>query len=106
MKNLSIIASILLLTSCATEKNIIPKEELLNWSSRNDTLFFKSSPAAVFTGFEMEIYKGEMTREICIEQINDDVPIDSIVLYVHTLHFNDRVQVVSTYGKDKTKNKR
>jgi hypothetical protein len=58
----------------------------------------------VFTGFEVELYKGDMTNELCLEQINDTmVSIDSIVLYVHTYQRNDKVQVVSMYAKNKIK---
>lgn len=103
MKKLFIIANILLLTSCAAEKNTLTQQELLQWTNRNDTLFYKGLPAAVFTGFELELYKGEVSQEICIEQISDEAPLDTIVYYVHTLHRNDKVQVISTYGRDKLK---
>ena len=89
--------------SCATERNTLNSEELTHWSNRNDTLFYNGIPAAVFTGYELELYKGDVTQEICIEQINDDAPLDSIVYYVHTLHHHDKVQVISTYGRDKLK---
>ena len=103
MKKLIISAFVLLVTGCATEKNILNQEQMSHWSNRNDTLFYNQIPAAVFVGYELEIYKGEVSQEICIEQINDEAPLDSIVYYVHTLHHNDKVQVVSTYGRDKLK---
>lgn len=106
MKNILIIASILLLTRCATEKNTLTPQELSRWTNRNDTLFYNGLPAAVFTGFELELYKGEVSQEICIEQISDEAPLDTIVYYVHTLHRNDKVQVISTYGRDKLKYKK
>ena len=92
--------------SCAIERNTLTAEELKHWSNHNDTLFYNGLPAAVFTGYELELYKGDVTQEICIEQINDEAPLDSIVYYVHTLHHHDKVQVVSTYGRDKLKYKK
>lgn len=106
MKNLIIPALCLLIIGCATEKNILTPEQMSHWSNRNDTLFYNKLPAAVFVGYELEIYKGEVSQEICIEQINDEAPLDSIVYYVHTLHHNDKVQVVSTYARDKQKYKK
>ena len=106
MKKIVMFAMCLLIASCAVEKNTLTPDELTHWSNRNDTLFYNGAPAAVFTGFELELYKGDVTQEICIEQINDEAPLDSIVYYVHTLHHNDKVQVVSTYGKDKLKYKK
>lgn len=103
MKKLIAFALVLLAVSCATERNTLNSEQMSHWSNRNDTLFYNRVPAAVFVGYELEIYKGEVSQEICIEQINDEAPLDSIVYYVHTLHHNDKVQVVSTYGKDKLK---
>ena len=103
MKHLITLAFIFLVASCAIEKNTLTSEELTHWTNRNDTLFYDGSPAAVFTGFELELYKGDLTQEICIEQINDEAPLDSIIFYVHTLHHNDKVQVISTYGRDKLK---
>ena len=103
MKKLFAFAFCLLLASCAVEKNTLTPQELSHWSNRNDTLFYNGKAAAVFTGFELELYKGDVTQEICIEQIDDEAPLDTIVYYVHTLHHHDKVQVVSTYAKDKLK---
>lgn len=103
MKKIMIFAICLLVVSCAVEKNTLTKDELTHWSNRNDTLFYNGIPAAVFTGYELELYKGEVSQEICIEQISDEAPLDTIIYYVHTLHRNDKVQVTSTYGRDKLK---
>ena len=104
MKRLVIFATALLITSCATRKNTLTSVELTICSSKYDTLYYKGQPTAVFTGYEVELYKGEMTRELCLEQLNDSIiEIDSILLYVHTIHHNDKVQVVSTYNKYKNK---
>ena len=104
MKRLFIFATALLIASCATRKNILSANELKKWSSKNDTLYYKGIATAVFTGYEVELYKGDMTRELCLEQINDTIiEIDSILLYVHTIHHNDKVQVISTYNKYRNK---
>ncbi len=93
-----------MVVGCATDKQILTSSELKNWSSQNDTLFYQQVPVAVFTGYEMELYKGDMTKELCLEQINDTIAsIDGIVLYVHTFHRDDKVQVVGTYGRNKAK---
>ena len=93
-----------ILSRCAIDKQILTSAELNRWCSHSDTLYYDHVPVAVFTGYEMELYKGDMIKELCLEQINDSiVPIDSIVLYVHTRHRNDKVQVMSTYSKNKAK---
>ena len=93
-----------ILSRCAIDKQILTSVELNRWCSHSDTLYYDHVPVAVFTGYEMELYKGDMIKELCLEQINDTiVPIDSIVLYVHTYHRNDKVQVVSMYAKNKAK---
>jgi hypothetical protein len=99
-----IFATALLMASCATRKNTLSAKELSKWSSKNDTLYYNGIASAAFTGYEVELYKGDMTRELCLEQINDTIiEIDSILLYVHTIHRNDKVQVISTYNKYRNK---
>jgi len=103
-KLLGLLLAIGMVGSCAVDKQILSSNELKRWCSHRDTLFYDHVPVAVFTGFEVELYKGDMTNELCLEQINDTmVSIDSIVLYVHTYHRNDKVQVVSMYAKNKIK---
>ncbi len=93
-----------MIASCAVDKQILSSSELKRWCSRKDTLYYDCVPVAVFTGYEMELYKGDITIELCIEQINDTlIPISSIVSYVHTFHRDDKVQVISTYSKNKIK---
>jgi len=104
MKNLIISVFVLLVTGCAIDRKMLSQDDLKKWESSRDTLYYRTVPVAVFTGYEMELYNGKMTKELCLEQINDTiVPIDSIVLYVHTIHREDKVQVVSTYSKNKQK---
>jgi len=103
-KLLGLLLAIGMVGSCAVDKQILSSSELKRWDSHRDTLFYDHVPVAVFTGFEMELYKGDMTKELCLEQINDTmVSIDSIVLYVHTFHREDKVQVIGTYSINKAK---
>lgn len=93
---------LLIVSSCASRKNLLAETELKNWKVVNDTLIYKNTPAAVFTHYEIELYHGKMDRELCLEQLNDSiVSIDNIIYYVHTLHHNDKVQVISTYRREK-----
>jgi hypothetical protein len=91
---------LLIMSSCATRKNLLTETEKKDWKVVNDTLMYKNTPTAVFTHYEIELYRGKMVRELCLEQLNDTVTtIDNIIYYVHTLHHNDKVQVISTYKK-------
>ena len=101
---LGVLLVIGVIASCAVDKQILSSSELKRWCSRKDTLYYDCVPVAVFTGYEMELYKGDMTIELCLEQINDTVvSIDSIVSYVHTFHRDDKVQVIGTYSRNKAK---
>lgn len=93
-----------MISSCAVDKQILSYSELNRWDSHRDTLFYDHVPVAVFTGYEIELYKGDMTMELCLEQINDTViSIDNIVSYVHTFHRDAKVQVLGTYSRNKAK---
>jgi hypothetical protein len=97
-----IIALVLSLTvgSCAVDKNILTKTEMKEWSNRNDTIFTKQSPIAVFTHYEVELYKGECTHELCLQQINDSIyDITDLIRYVHTIHPKDKVQIITMYSQ-------
>ena len=91
---------LLVMSSCVSRKNLLTETELKNWKVVSDTLLYKKTPAAVFTHYEIELYRGKMNRELCLEQLNDSVvSIDNIIYYVHTIHHNDKIQVISTYKK-------
>jgi hypothetical protein len=91
---------LLIMSSCITRKNLLTKNEIKNWKVVNDTLMYNNTPTAVFTHYEIELYRGKVVRELCLEQLNDTVTtIDNIIYYVHTLHHNDKVQVISTYKR-------
>ena len=93
---------LLIMSGCATIKNSLTETEIKNWKVSNDTLMYNNTPTAVFTHYEIELYRGKMVRELCLEQLNDTVAsIDDIIYYVHTIHHNDKVQVISTYKRNK-----
>lgn len=97
MKN--IILSILLLSGCATDRNILTDSEMNNWSNRNDTIFYKNDPVAFFTHYEIELYNGKTDRELCLSELKLDT-IDrgyDIIKYVHTKHPKNKVQFKPYY---------
>jgi hypothetical protein len=102
MKTLIILLAISIatfFTSCATDKNLLTNTEKIYWSNRNDTIFYKNAPVAVFTHYEVELFKGETTREICLSALEiDTVSLESeIIRYVHTKHPDDKVQFTPVY---------
>lgn len=106
MRKFLLIGAIVLgLYSCGTDKNLLTREELPNWSSRNDTIFYKNRGVAVFTHFEIELYRGKTDMEICLSAIDlDTMNIEyDIIRYVHTKHPKDKVQFKPVYEEYKHK---
>jgi len=100
-----VIAAILTLASCATDKNLLTSAEQFDWSNRNDTIFYRNEPVAVFTHYEVELYRGRTDREICLSALNiDTVNLEpEIIRYVHTKHPFDKVQFTPVYHEYKYK---
>ena len=100
-----VIAAILTLASCATDKNLLTSTEQFNWSNRNDTIFYRNAPVAVFTHYEVELYRGRTDREICLSALDiDTVNLEpEIIRYVHTKHPFDKVQFTPVYHEYKYK---
>jgi hypothetical protein len=96
---IAIALAILTLAGCATDKNLLTSVEKIDWSSRNDTIFYRNVPVAVFTHYEVELYKGETTREICLSALDiDTINLEpEIIRYVHTKHPYDKVQFTPIY---------
>ena len=94
-----LIVAILILSGCATDKNLLNNTELFDWSNRNDTIFYKNAPVAVFDHFEIELYRGRTDKEMCLNALNiDTVNLqDEIIRYVHTKHPFDKVQFTPVY---------
>ena len=67
-----LIVAILILSGCATDKNLLNNTELFDWSNRNDTIFYKNAPVAVFDHFEIELYRGRTDKEMCLNALNID----------------------------------
>ena len=108
MKTLAILfAIVLLLGSCAVDKNLLTEVESKNWSNRNDTIFYHQLPVAVFTHYEVELYRGRMDHEICLSALDiDTLNLEpDIIRYVHTRHPDDKVQFTPLYREFKNKQK-
>lgn len=108
MKSLIILLSIsiaTLFTSCVTDKNLLTESEKFDWSNRNDTIFYKNLPVAVFTHYEVELYRGRTDHEICLSALDiDTLNLETeIIRYVHTKHPNDKVQFTPLYREWKNK---
>lgn len=106
MKSIILVAlAILALSSCATDKNLLTSAEKFDWSSRNDTIFYRNAPVAVFTHYEVELYRGRTDREICLSALDiDTVNLEpEIIRYVHTKHPYDKVQFTPLYREWKNK---
>jgi hypothetical protein len=98
MKTL-ILITILLLSSCAVDKNLLTTAEKADWSNRNDTIFFRKAPVAFFTHYEIELYRGRTDKEICLKALDIDTANlePEIIRYVHTMHPHDKVQFTPLY---------
>jgi hypothetical protein len=106
MKSIILVAlAILVLASCATDKNLLTKSEQFQWSSRNDTIFYRNAPVAIFTHYEVELYRGRTDREICLSALDiDTLNLEpEIIRYVHTKHPYDKVQFTPIYREWKNK---
>ena len=106
MKTLSILFAIaLVLGSCAVDKNLLTEIEVKDWSSQNDTIFYRNTPVAVFTHYEVELYRGRTDREICLSALDIDTTSlePDIIRYVHTKHPYDKVQFTPIYREYKNK---
>lgn len=100
-----VISAILTLSGCATDKNLLTSTEQFDWSNRNDTIFYRNEPVAVFTHYEVELYRGRTDREICLSALNiDTINLEpEIIRYVHTKHPFDKVQFTPVYHEYKYK---
>jgi hypothetical protein len=108
MKTLAILfAIVLVLGSCAVDKNLLTETEKINWSNRNDTIFYHNMPVAVFTHYEVELYRGRTDHEICLSALDiDTLNLEpDIIRYVHTKHPDDKVQFTPIYQEFKNKHK-
>lgn len=108
MKTLAIIISIaFVLSGCVVDENLLMNTEKINWSNRNDTIFYHDKPVAVFTHYEVELYRGRTDREICLSALDiDTMDLEQqIIKYVHTKHPDDKVQFTPVYREFKYRQK-
>jgi hypothetical protein len=106
MRKLLIVGAIVLgFYSCGVDKNLLTSSELPNWSSRNDTIYYRGVGVAVFTHYEVELYRGRTDREICLSALDiDTMSLEpEIIRYVHTKHPYDKVQFTPVYREYKNK---
>jgi hypothetical protein len=108
MRKIILMAAIICgLSSCGVDKNLLTDVEIKDWSSQNDTIFYRKLPVAVFTGYEIELYRGRTDKEICLDALDIDTAnlAPEIIRYVHTKHPGDKVQFTPMYREFKNKNK-
>jgi len=106
MKKIVLLVAVVLgLSNCAVDKNLLTNTEKINWSNRNDTIFYHDIPVAVFTHYEVELYRGRMDHEICLSALDiDTLNLEpDIIRYVHTRHPDDKVQFTPLYREFKNK---
>ena len=106
MRNVFWVTAIVLgIYGCGVDKNLLTKEESVNWSSKNDTIFYRGVGVAVFTHYEVELYRGRTDREICLSALDiDTMSLEpEIIRYIHTKHPYDKVQFTPVYREYKNK---
>ena len=106
MRKIFWVAAIALgISGCGVDKNLLTSSELSNWNSQNDTIFYRGVGVAVFTHFEVELYRGRTDKEICLSALDiDTLNLEpDIIRYVHTKHPYDKVQFTPLYREYKNK---
>lgn len=84
-----------IVVSCKTDKHLLTNKEVLEWSTKGDTILRNNKPVAVYNHLEYELYNGKATIEISIDQI-DKSPDNtvSLIKYVHLRHKKNKVEIV------------
>lgn len=84
-----------IVVSCKTDKHSLTNKEVLEWSTKGDTILRNNKPVAVYNHLEYELYNGKATIEISIDQI-DKSPDNtvSLIKYVHLRHKKNKVEIV------------
>ena len=90
---------VIALVSCSVDKEIISKAEFVKWSTKNDTIFYNINPVAYYDHSEYELNPGhgrhaKTIQELSITQLVLDVKTDDLIKYIHTLHRNQKVEIV------------
>ena len=92
---LSVLVVSVIALGCKTDKHALTNKEILEWSTRGDTILRNNKPVAVYNHLEYELYNGKATIEISIDQI-DKSPDNTVTLikYVHLRHKKNKVEIV------------
>ena len=92
---LSVLVVSAIALGCKTDKHALTNKEILEWSTRGDTILRNNKPVAVYNHLEYELYNGKATIEISIDQI-DKSPDNTVTLikYVHLRHKKNKVEIV------------
>lgn len=99
MKKNLIIAIALVIGGCSVDKDIISKDELNKWSSKNDTIFYSNRAVAFYDHSEYELNPShgrhsKPIQELSITQLSFDIKTDELIKYVHTIHKRQKVEIV------------
>ena len=100
MKKILILVGLLVaLGSCSVDKEIISKSEFVKWSTKNDTIFFNSKPVAYYDHSEYELNPrhgkyAQPIQELSITQLSFEITTCDLIMYVHTLHNKQKVEIV------------
>lgn len=99
MKKMLIMLGFVSLVSCSVDKEIISKNELVKWSVNGDTIYYQNKFVAVYDHSEFELNPGhgkhaKTIQELSITQLTLGVKTEELIKYVHTLHRNQKVEIV------------
>lgn len=98
-KTLILVGLLVALGSCSVDKEIISKSEFVKWSTKNDTIFYNSKPVAYYDHSEYELNPGhgrhaKPIQELSITQLSFEITTCDLIMYVHTLHNKQKVEIV------------
>lgn len=78
----------LLLIACSTSKNIPQPKLVDNFSTKNDTIFYKSEPAGLVVHYGFIVDKNNNTNQIIV--VKDISPTEDVaqdmISFIHKLH--------------------
>ena len=100
MKRMFIMMGLMLsIVSCSVDREIISKEEVAKWSTKNDTIYYVDKAIALYDHSEYELNPGhgksaKPIQELSIKQISFEITTDNLIKYIHTLHSKQKVEIV------------
>jgi hypothetical protein len=77
----------------------LSKTQLEKWSVSGDTIYNRNQSVAIYDHCEYELNPShgkhvKPIQELSITQLNFHVSIDSLIMYIHTIHPNQKVEIV------------